>query len=593
MNATALAALARLSPEARKAIAARLEISLAKAEQSRYGCYDKHGVRQGGLMAFIRYFWSVLEPATRFVDGWPLWAMAEHLEAITRGDINRLLINVPPGFQKSMMVNIWWPAWEWGPMNRPHERYLAFSYSASLTIRDNRRFRDLLCSDEYRKLYGDHVKLRNDAVNLVLNEATGWKIASSVGGSATGHRSSRILLDDPHSVAEAESEAVRGEAVRWFRESMSNRLQDLDKDAIGTIMQRVHEDDVSGVILAEDLGYTTLMVPMTYDSNRQTSGESTEIDWVDPRHRDDPDECDGALAWPARFSPEACEKMKRQLGPYGWAAQYEQAPAPRGGGIFKVDWWQVWQAPDNKMPHFDYIIASLDGAFTEDEENDPSALTVWGTFLDKNRRRRIMLIDAWRKHLKFSGPRVDRLEVPTIIDGRMWPAEIVTPGLHHTIVAERNRCYRRRCMETWGLIEHVADTCRHWKVSTLLVEAAGPGLAAATELCNRHAGEGWSVNLIPVKGDKVARAYAAVPVFSQMMVYAPLDRNGQEFGWARMVIDEMATFPKGRFDDLTDSTTQAINYLRRLGYAQSDDEIGAAETSAATPRPKLRPLYNV
>jgi phage terminase large subunit-like protein len=101
------------------------------------------------------------------------------------------------------------------------------------------------------------------------------------------------------------------------------------------------------------------------------------------------------------------------------------------------------------------------------------------------------------------------------------------------------------------------------------------------------------VQLIPVKSDKVARAYAAVPTFSQMMIYAPLDRNGEEFGWARMVINEMATFPKSKHDDLTDAMTQGIRYLRGIGYADTNDEISAAETSAATPRSRLPALYPV
>src|SRR5579862_8058276 len=115
----------------------------ARKLQSQRGWYDENGVRQGGLIAFVRYFWHVLEPETPFVDGWPLWAMCEHLEAVTHGEIRRLLINVPPGFCKSMMVNVFWPAWEWGPMGRSHYRYVAFSYSASLTERDNDKFRTI------------------------------------------------------------------------------------------------------------------------------------------------------------------------------------------------------------------------------------------------------------------------------------------------------------------------------------------------------------------------------------------------------------------------------------------------------------------
>src|SRR3954467_10157570 len=109
----------------------------AKADQSRPGYYHDDGVRQGGLIAFVRYFWHILEPETELIEGWPLWAICEHLEAVTFGEINRLLMNVPPGFMKSLLTDVLWPAWEWGPMNKAHLRYVAFSYSSSLTERDN------------------------------------------------------------------------------------------------------------------------------------------------------------------------------------------------------------------------------------------------------------------------------------------------------------------------------------------------------------------------------------------------------------------------------------------------------------------------
>src|SRR5271156_6562948 len=183
--------------------------------QSQYGWYDDYGKRQGGLIAFVRYFWSVLEPDAPFVDGWPLWAMCEHLEAVTKGDIIRLLINVPPGFMKSMLTNIFWPAWEWGAMKRGSYRYVCFSYSASLTERDNDKFRVLVASEEYQALYGpirvekESIRLENKTITKVKNTRTGWKLASSVGGVGTGERGDRVIIDDAHNVVESESEVVR------------------------------------------------------------------------------------------------------------------------------------------------------------------------------------------------------------------------------------------------------------------------------------------------------------------------------------------------------------------------------------------------
>jgi predicted phage terminase large subunit-like protein len=552
---------------------------VARKQQSRYGWYDEDGIRQGGLIAFLRYFWRVLEPGTKFVDGWPMWAICEHLEAVTRGDITRLLINVPPGFSKSLLTDVFWPAWEWGPMNRPHYRYVAFSYSAAITERDNGYFRNLVESDDYRALYGDRLRSANKTVIRVVNNRTGYKYASSVGGVGTGWRGDRIIIDDPHNVKDSESEVVRSETVRWFRESVSSRFNDLDAGALVIIMQRVHEDDVSGVILSEGFEYVHLRIQMEYES--EFAMPATAIGWDDPRDED------GALAWPERFSAKAVSRLKHELGPYGYAGQYQQAPVPRGGGIFQREWWQLWESPDNKFPSCDYIIASLDGAFTEDEENDPSALTIWGVFTNDQRRRRIILLNAWRKHLKFSGPRVNRLHEPMVIDGQTYMPDFVTPDMHPNIVKQRNALYRHRCMKEWGLIEHVADSCRRFNVDLLLIEAKASGISAAQELQNRHGLEGWGIQLMAVKGDKVARAYAAVPTFSQLMIYAP-DRE-----WAEMVIDEMAVFPRGKHDDLTDSTTQAINYLRSIGLASSDDEITAAEVENVRHKSRMTPLYPV
>jgi hypothetical protein len=107
---------------------------------------------RGSLLNFVRYYWHVLEPIKRkFIEGWPIDAIALHLEAITFGDINRLLINVPPGFMKSLMVNVFWPAWEWGPMNMPYLRHLAFSYAQDLTARDNNKLVKLVTSRACRR----------------------------------------------------------------------------------------------------------------------------------------------------------------------------------------------------------------------------------------------------------------------------------------------------------------------------------------------------------------------------------------------------------------------------------------------------------
>lgn len=533
------------------------------------GYRDEEGVWRGGLWAFIQHFWHVLEPATELVGGWVIEAICEHLEAVTFGEINRLLMNVMPGAMKSLITDVFWPAWEWGPMRMPHLRYVAFSYSGRLTERDNNRFSALVTSHEYQTIYGPWVEMAKIGDKKVSNHATGWKVATSVGGVGTGERGDRVLLDDPHNVKEAESDIVREGTVRWFREAMSNRLNDQEAGAIVVIMQRVHEEDVSGVILSLGLDYVHLCIPMEYDPDRAVlddgSPVTTPIGWTDPRYdEDDPESARDALAWPERWSARVIEKLKAEVGPFAWASQYQQSPEARGGGILQRSYWLPWDDPGGKFPALSYVVASLDGAFTEKEENDPSGFTVWGIFQNEQGFNRAILLNAWRKRLKFRGAGVDRLNRETEI------------------------AWVRRTQKEWGLIEWVAYSCRRFKVDRLLIEAKASGITAAQELRRLHGREGWAIQLETPKGDKVARALAVQASFSQGMVYAPIRE------WAEMVIDECAVFPKGKHDDLVDSTTQAIKHLRDTGLLRTDEEEHFAEREVLmTAVKKARPLYPV
>ena len=420
-------------------------------------------------------------------------------------------------------------------MGLSHHRFVAFSYAASLTLRDNGRFRDLILSRRFQELWGDTFKPRKIGEEKITNDKTGWKLASSVGGVGTGERGDRIILDDPHNVKEAESEAVRSETVRWFRESLSNRLNNQEKSAIVVIMQRVHEADVSGEILANDMGYTHLMIQMEFDPSQSYE---TEIGWSDWRSEE------GELAWPARFSPQVVVQMKRDLGPYAYASQYQQTPVPRGGAIIKREWWQSWDdeaaklngVTPGKYPPLGYIVASLDTAYTAKQENDPSACTVWGTWTDHNGARKLMLLSAWAEHLEFP-----------------------------------------------ELVERVEQTCKQFRVSRILIEAKSSGHSVAQELMRRslhlrdvlgsnrktEALGDFSVQLVNPNeaGDKVARAHAVVNLFAAGVIYRPADRL-----WAEKVIRECERFPRGQHDDLVDSTTQALAHFRAIGLAELPDE---------------------
>lgn len=509
----------------------------------------------GGLLHFVRYFWDVLEPKTPLVEGWPLYALCEHLEAISRGEMARdLLANVCPGFMKSLLVNVFWPAWEWGPRDQPHFRYVSFSYAAHLTERDNRRLLNLLQSHKWRIMWGHCFNLLKAGETLISNDKTGWKLATSVGGVGTGERGDRILLDDPHNVAEGESEAVRTRTVTWFRESMINRLNNMETGRVVVIMQRVHEDDVSGIIIKEGFNYCHLMIPMEFDASRACR---TSIGWEDPRTKD------GELAWPGRFSPKVVNSLKAKLGPYAYTAQYQQSPEPRGGGIIKRDWWQLWDPPDGKFPKLDYILASADTAYTEKEENDPTGFVILGLFKHSDGFPKVVLLTAWRKRLEIHGRNTERQS------------------------GETEAQWIKRTQKDWGLCEWLAYSCRRFKVDRLIIEGKASGLSVAQEMRRLHSQEGWGIMTVSPEGDKVARAYAVQSLFSDGLVYAP-DRE-----WSQMVIDEMAVFPKGSYKDLTDATTQALKHLREIGLAVRREEKTAEEDDRMRHRSKLEALYPV
>ena len=559
-------------------LAAEMRKRRAREEHKTRGYRDENGVWQGGLLSFVRYFWHILEPGTQFVDGWALEAVCEHLEAVTFGEVTKLLINVPPGFMKSLLTDVFWPAWEWGPMELPHIRYVAFSYSSMLTERDNIKFKDLIESPEYQELYGATAAKESDRIVLlratgsrkVSNWKHGWKFATSVGGVGTGERGDRVILDDPHNIKESESEPTRKETVRWFRESMSSRLNNMETGAKIVIMQRVHEEDVSGCIIAELQDWCHLLIPMEYvwgfvsDERGPCVPPRTDIGWTDPRWRETPEECDGELAWPERFPERIIPSMKRDAGPYAWAGQYQQTPKVRGDAIFELEWWQPWEPPDGKFPPFEYVVASVDSAFTEKEQGDPSAMVVVGIWRDENGFNRAMLMNAWRRRLRFSSPKV-----------------IPEPG-------ESAYHFKLRQDKAMGLTDLVAQTCIRWKVDRLLIEAKASGISAAQTLQDSHPKAGWSVQLVDPKGlDKVARAIAVQPSFSQGMVYIPYPLRD----WGEKVTEEMAVFPKGKHDDLTDAMTQAIKHLRDNGMLRSDDEVRIAEREAMVPKKKQKPLY--
>jgi len=208
------------------------------------------------LAEFAKRAWHVLEPATPLKWGWALEAICLHLEAVTYGQINRLLMNVPPGTMKSLLTGVIWPAWEWGPRNLPEMRFVGTAHEEQLAIRDSRRCRDLIKSGWFQALWPIKLLADLDGKREFGNTRKGVRQARAF-TSMTGTRSDRVLLDDPISADNANSPAKLEAARIAFTETLPTRVNS-DQSAIVVIMQRLNEKDVSGVILDMELDYVHL-----------------------------------------------------------------------------------------------------------------------------------------------------------------------------------------------------------------------------------------------------------------------------------------------------------------------------------------------
>lgn len=312
--------LALLDERARRQEAQRIEAERRRTQE------NAESIRQRctTLAGFVREAWPVLEPEARFIGNWHIDAICQHLEAVTDGRINRLLINVPPGSSKSLIVSVMWHAWEWGPKGRRSLRYLTTSFNDGPVKRDTRKCRDLIASDWYQALWPE-VKLIRAGETSFANSSTGTREGIPF-GSLTSQRGDRLVIDDPHSTETAESDTERLNTTRKFREGAVNRLNDQERSAIVVVMQRLHEQDISGVIKSLGMGYVHLMLPMEFDPDRACA---TPIGFKDPR------DTEGQLLDPVRFPANVVADLKRDMGSYAYSGQYDQNPTPRSGGMFQ------------------------------------------------------------------------------------------------------------------------------------------------------------------------------------------------------------------------------------------------------------------
>lgn len=457
------------------------------------------------LYNYLVAAWEYFDPAP-FLNNWHLEAICDHVQACFNGQIKDLLVTIPPRCCKSSIISVGFPTWAWGPASKPETKFITASYGADLATRDSVRSRRLLQSPWFKRRWSDRFRLAYDG-NLKTryeNDKGGYRLATSIGGVGTGEGFDVLIVDDPLKAADSESEAKLEEATEWWQGTISTRANNPETARRIIVCQRLNERDLAGHILEEG-GFTHLNLPMKYEPTIWVS----PIEWKDPRTRTDD------LLWPERFNSDAVEKLEKQLGPYQAAAQLQQHPAPKGGGLIKQDWLRYYSIPQNS---YEIMIQSWDLSMDDTDSADYTVGQVWG----KNGGDRF-LIDQVRAKMDING------QLRAILD-----------------------------------LQEKYPMCR-----TILIESKANGPAVIKMLQRRISG------LTPVDpkeygGNKEARLAACVPEFASGNVYVPMPSLHP---WVKEFIKELTLFPKAAHDDTVDSASYALNWLAEKGRRFSSRDV--------------------
>ncbi|MBV8938850.1 MAG: phage terminase large subunit [Alphaproteobacteria bacterium] len=314
-----------------------------------------HRLLRQDFASFIAKAFATICPGTGFVPGWHIELLAEYLEAARKGQITRLIVNLPPRSLKSVCVSVAWPAWILG--HDPAARILAASYSANLALKHSLDCRQIVQSEWYRQVFpATRLSREQNEKHKFMTTRFGFRLATSVGGTLTGEGGGFLLMDDPLNPAQAASTVERERANAWFDHTFASRLDDKRTGVMVLVMQRLHAADLTAHLM-EKGGWDCVRLPAIapeaaiHDFGRvcvlREAGE--------PLHA-------------AREDVMLLERARKELGSHAFAAQYQQEPVPRDGGLFKPWWLMRFDAP----PASATIVQSWDTAIKSGEQHDAS-----------------------------------------------------------------------------------------------------------------------------------------------------------------------------------------------------------------------------
>lgn len=446
-----------------------------------------------GLQSFTTYTYADYEA------NWHHQRLCEYLDRWAFGDLNRLMIFMPPRNGKSELVSRRLPAFIFG--NEPDASIIATSYGADLASRMNRDVQRIIDSEEYREVFpnttlnGSNVRtvahgnfLRNNDIFEIVNHKGVYK-SSGVGGAITGMGMKYGIIDDPYkNRQDANSTTIRESIWDWYVSTFYTRLEKGGKVLI--TLTRWHEDDLAGRLLR-----------LAKDDPTADQWEVVEFPAIaeGALHKDDPRQ-EGDPLWPDKYPLKELIKIKATVGSYEWNALFQQRPSPSDGNIIDRKWWQYYK---KKPDRFSEIIQSWDCTFKDSDSSDFVVGQVWGKIgADK------YLLDQVRAKMDF----------PTTIQAI------------------------RQLTAKWP------------QAKTKLIEDKANGPAVISTLKREISG------MIPVnpEGGKVVRAMAVTPDIEAGNVFLP---DPTRAPWINDFVEECAGFPNAKHDDQVDCMTQALNRL--------------------------------
>lgn len=499
---------------------------------------------------FFKQAWPTIAPGYQYVDGWHIGALAEHLEAVWKGQIRNLLINAPPRTLKTLIVDVAFPAWTW--LNEPTLKFIYGSYSYAIAEDASIQCRALLRSRWFRARWGDEISLspERDTKEYFANTQGGERIISSVDGTLTGRGGDILIGNDLNRVGDEHksSDADLSSASHFWNTVIPTRLNDPKTGRKIVVQQRTHERDISGEIIDRDPDgkeWVKLILPLEFESERRcvtvplpsTKGKP----WRDPRKKE------GESLIPGRMGPPEIASLKKALGSqYAISGQLQQRPSPSEGGIIKKAWFQWWK--QSEPPKCEYVVLSVDTALSKNDMNAFSAATAWGVFKDDDGMSNVILLMRWR----------ERVEYPEL--------------------RERMKRLSKNYLNTRDL-KLVGPAPEAKPPDLILIEAKANGLSLIQDLRRANI---MATPFNPDKlGDKTNRVRLVTPILEGGRVWMPA--AGPKFTTLRPYADEFveaaAMFPNAKSRDLVDTMTQALWRLQVSGWvwAKGDDGPGEAQ----------------